>query len=215
VVGAAAAGLKKPDISILADEFLADVRGMPHRNLAVDLLQKLLKGEIKNRSRRNVVQARSFAELLEQAVRKYQNRAIETAQVIEELMRCGCAAASPKACWPIPTRPRPVCGACMPTRALLLEIQPRHRRTPLQMRKLVRSKTKFWQMLGRGTRLCPDLFGPGRHKEFFFVFDYCRKATEAESLMRITPLKLPDAGFSQSCGFNPDRRRGSIARGRS
>jgi type I restriction enzyme R subunit len=83
----AAAGLKKPDISILSDEFLAEVQGMPHRNLAVELLQKLLKGEIKSRSKRNVVQARSFAGLLEQAVRKYQNRAIETAQVIEELIR--------------------------------------------------------------------------------------------------------------------------------
>ena len=83
----AAAGLKKPDISILSDEFLAEVRGMPQRNLAVELLQKLLKGEIKNRARRNVVQARSFADLLEQSVRKYQNRAIETAQVIEELIQ--------------------------------------------------------------------------------------------------------------------------------
>ena len=82
----AAAGLKKPDISILSDEFLAEVRGMPQRNLAVELLRKLLAGEIKTRSRRNVVQARSFAELLEQALRKYQNRAIETAQIIEELI---------------------------------------------------------------------------------------------------------------------------------
>jgi type I restriction enzyme R subunit len=82
----AAAGLKKPDISILSDEFLAEVRGMPQRNLAVELLQKLLRGEIKARRKRNVVQARSFADLLEQAVRKYQNRAIETAQVIEEMI---------------------------------------------------------------------------------------------------------------------------------
>ena len=83
----AAAGLKKPDISILSDEFLAEVRGMPQRNLAVELLQKLLNGEIKTRAaKRNVVQARSFAEMLEQAIRKYQNRAIETAQVIEELI---------------------------------------------------------------------------------------------------------------------------------
>lgn len=80
----AAAGLKKPDISILSDESLDEVRGMPQRNLAVELLQKLLKGEIKTRGKRNVVQARSFAELLTQAIRKYQNRAIETAQVIEE-----------------------------------------------------------------------------------------------------------------------------------
>ena len=55
----AAAGLKKPDISILSDEFLAEVRGMPQRNLAVELLQKLLKGEIRARSKRNIVQARS------------------------------------------------------------------------------------------------------------------------------------------------------------
>lgn len=81
-----AAGLKKPDISILSDEFLAEVRQMPQRNLAVELLEKLLKGEIKTRQKRNVVQARSFSQLLEQAVRKYQNRAIETAQVIEELI---------------------------------------------------------------------------------------------------------------------------------
>ncbi len=81
-----AAGLKKPDISILSDEFLAEVQHMPQRNLAVELLEKLLKGEIKTRTKRNVVQARSFSALLEQAVRKYQNRAIETAQVIEELI---------------------------------------------------------------------------------------------------------------------------------
>jgi type I restriction enzyme R subunit len=82
----AAAGLKKPEISILSDEFLAEVRGMPQRNLAVELLRKLLEGEIKARGRKNVVQARSFAELLENAIKKYQNRAIETAQVIEELI---------------------------------------------------------------------------------------------------------------------------------
>ncbi len=82
----AAAGLKKPDISILSDEFLLEVREMPHRNLAVELLRKLLKDEIKTRARRNVVQARSFADMLEQTVRKYQNRAIEAAQVIEELI---------------------------------------------------------------------------------------------------------------------------------
>ena len=83
----AAAGLKKPDISILSDEFLSEVRDMPQRNLAIELLQKLLRGEIKARARRNVVQARSFAELLEKAVRQYQNRALETAQVIEALIQ--------------------------------------------------------------------------------------------------------------------------------
>lgn len=82
----AAAGLKKPDISILSDEFLAEVRDMPQRNLAVELLRRLLSGEITSRSRKNLVQARSFAEMLERAIRRYQNRAIETAQVIEELI---------------------------------------------------------------------------------------------------------------------------------
>ncbi len=82
----AAAGLDKPDISILSDEFLAEVQGMPHRNLAVELLQKLLKGEIRTRGRKNVVQARAFSEMLEKALRRYQNRSIEAAQVIEELI---------------------------------------------------------------------------------------------------------------------------------
>jgi type I restriction enzyme R subunit len=82
----AAAGLEKPDISILSEQFLAEVRGMPQRNLAVELLQKLLKGELRSRRRKNVVQARSFAEMLEQTIRRYQNRAIEAAQVIEELI---------------------------------------------------------------------------------------------------------------------------------
>jgi type I restriction enzyme R subunit len=81
-----AAGLKKPDLSILSDEFLAEVRDMPHKNLAVEVLHKLLEGEIKVRRRKNVVQARSFAEMLEQAIRRYQNRAVEAIQVIEELI---------------------------------------------------------------------------------------------------------------------------------
>ncbi len=82
----AAAGLQKPDISILSDEFLAEVRGMEHRNLAVELLQKLLNGEVASRRRRNVVQARSFAEMLETAIRRYRNRSVAAAQVIEELI---------------------------------------------------------------------------------------------------------------------------------
>ena len=83
----AAAGLEKPDISILSEEFLAEVQGMKQRNLAVELLQKLLKGELGVGRRKNVVQARSFAEMLEQTVRRYQNRAVEAAQVIEELIQ--------------------------------------------------------------------------------------------------------------------------------
>ena len=83
----AAAGLKTPDISILSDEFLAEVRDMPHRNLAVELLQKLIRGELSIRRNKNVVQARSFAEMLEQTLRRYENRSIEAAQVIEELIQ--------------------------------------------------------------------------------------------------------------------------------
>jgi type I restriction enzyme R subunit len=82
----AVAGLKKPDISILSEEFLAEVRGMPQRHLAAELLRKLLKGEINKRRQKNIVQARSFAEMLERTIRRYQSRAIEAAQVIEELI---------------------------------------------------------------------------------------------------------------------------------
>ena len=82
----AEAGLRNPDISVLSDDFLSEVRGMPHRNLAVELLQKLIKGELSTRRRQNVIQARSFAGMLEDAIRRYQNRTIEAAQVIEELI---------------------------------------------------------------------------------------------------------------------------------
>ncbi len=82
----AAAGLKRPDISILSDEFLAEVRGLPQKNLAVELLRKLLNSAIKMRAKRHLVQARSFGEMLEATLRRYQNRAIETAQIIEELI---------------------------------------------------------------------------------------------------------------------------------
>lgn len=81
-----AAGLGKPDISILSEQFLAEVRGMKQPNLAAELLQKLLKGEIRTRRLKNVVLARSFSQMLEETVRRYQNRAIEVAQVIEELI---------------------------------------------------------------------------------------------------------------------------------
>ena len=81
-----AAGLKKPDISLLSDEFLAEVRGMPQRNLAVELLEKLLHDDIRARGRRSLVQSRKFSEMLEEAIRKYKARAITTAQVIEELI---------------------------------------------------------------------------------------------------------------------------------
>ena len=82
----AAAGLDKPDISVLSDEFLAEVRDMPRRHLAVEALQRLLRGEVRNRRGRNVVQGEMFSQMLEDAIRRYQNRSIEAAQVIEELI---------------------------------------------------------------------------------------------------------------------------------
>ncbi len=82
-----AAGLEKPDVSILSDEFLAEVQDLPHKNVAVELLERLLNDEIRTRSQKNVVQGRSFASMLERSIRTYQNRAIEAAQVIEELIQ--------------------------------------------------------------------------------------------------------------------------------
>lgn len=82
----AAAGMNKPDISILSEEFLSEVRELPHKNLGVELLQRLLKGEVSRLRRRNLVQSRAFSEMLEQTLRRYQNRSIEAAEVIEELI---------------------------------------------------------------------------------------------------------------------------------
>ena len=82
----AAAGLRKPDISILDDAFLATVRDMPHKNLAVELLRKLLSNEIRQRGTKNVVQSRSFAALLDAAVRRYMNRTKQAEEIIEELI---------------------------------------------------------------------------------------------------------------------------------
>jgi type I restriction enzyme R subunit len=83
----AAAGLKKPEISILSDAFLAEVKGMPQKNLAIELLRKLLNDELKTRMRKNLVQSRSFAEMLERTIRAYQNRTLESAEVIAELIK--------------------------------------------------------------------------------------------------------------------------------
>lgn len=82
----AAAGLKRPDIGVLSDEFLQDVRHRKERNLAVELLERLLKGEIKARFKTNVARGAKFSELLQQSLTRYRNRAVETAQVIEELI---------------------------------------------------------------------------------------------------------------------------------
>jgi type I restriction enzyme, R subunit len=81
------AGLEKPDISVLSDEFLEEVGKIPHKNLAVELLERLLKEEVRTKFRHNLVKQRKFSELLQQALNKYTNRAIEAAQVIEELIQ--------------------------------------------------------------------------------------------------------------------------------
>jgi type I restriction enzyme R subunit len=80
-------GLKKPNISLLSDEFLEDIRQVPYRNLAVELLEKLIKDNIKAKTRNNIIQEKKFADRLQNTLRKYNNRAIETAQVIEELIQ--------------------------------------------------------------------------------------------------------------------------------
>ena len=80
------AGIKNPDISIISDEFMAEVRGMEHQNLAVELLQKLLKDEIKASSRTNVVQSRKLADLLDDALRRYRNQVISVTDILEELL---------------------------------------------------------------------------------------------------------------------------------
>jgi type I restriction enzyme R subunit len=82
-----AAGLPRPDIGILSDPFLAEVRGLKHKNVAAELLEKLLKDELKVRSRRNLVQAQVFSEKLKKTLNGYHNRAISTMQVIEELIQ--------------------------------------------------------------------------------------------------------------------------------
>lgn len=81
-----AVGLDKPNIGLLDDEFLAQVKKLPEKNLAVELLERLLEGEIKSRFGSNVVQEKKFSDLLGNVIKRYQNRSIETAQVMEELV---------------------------------------------------------------------------------------------------------------------------------
>ena len=83
----AAAGIKKPDISILSDDFLQEIQGMKRKNLAFELLKKILNDELRTRSRKNLAQGKMFSEMLEAAIRKYQNNLLTTAQVIEELIQ--------------------------------------------------------------------------------------------------------------------------------
>ncbi|MFA5106198.1 MAG: type I restriction endonuclease subunit R [Candidatus Micrarchaeia archaeon] len=81
------AGLKKPDISVLSEEFLEEVRNMPQKNIAIEVLRKLVNEEIKKRTKKNLVQSRHFSEMLEEAVRAYLNRNLDSAQVVEELIQ--------------------------------------------------------------------------------------------------------------------------------
>lgn len=81
-----AAGIKKPDISILSEEFLMELKGMTHKNVALEVLKKLLNDEIKARAKKNLVKSRTFLEMLENAIKKYQNKILTAAEVIEELI---------------------------------------------------------------------------------------------------------------------------------
>ena len=81
-----AAGIKKPDISILSDEFLMEIKDMEHKNLALETLKKLLNDEIKSRARTNLIQSRSLMEMLENSIKKYQNKILTAAEVIDELI---------------------------------------------------------------------------------------------------------------------------------
>jgi type I restriction enzyme R subunit len=82
-----AAGIKKPDISILSEEFLMELKGMEHKNVALEVLKKLLNDEIKSRAKKNLVQSRTLMEMLEQSIRKYQNKILTASEVMEELIR--------------------------------------------------------------------------------------------------------------------------------
>lgn len=82
-----AAGIKRPDISILSEEFLLELRGMEHKNLALEVLKKLLNDEIKSRAKKNLVAGRTFLEMLETSIKKYHNKVLTAAEVIEELIR--------------------------------------------------------------------------------------------------------------------------------
>ncbi|MCX8055824.1 MAG: type I restriction endonuclease subunit R [Ignavibacteria bacterium] len=81
-----AAGIKKPDISILSDEFLEEVKGMKHKNIAFELLKKILNDEIKIRSKYSLVKSKALLEMLENAIKKYQNNLLTTAEIIQELI---------------------------------------------------------------------------------------------------------------------------------
>ncbi len=82
-----AAGIKKPDISILSEEFLMELKGMKHKNVALEVLKKLLNDEIKSRAKKNLVKSRTFLEMLENSIKKYHNKILTAAEVIDELIK--------------------------------------------------------------------------------------------------------------------------------
>jgi len=82
-----AAGIKKPDISILSEEFLMELKGMEHKNVALEVLKKLLNDELKARAKKNLVQSKSLMEMLENAIKRYQNKILTAAEVMEELIK--------------------------------------------------------------------------------------------------------------------------------
>lgn len=82
-----AAGIKKPDISILSEEFLLELKGMEHKNVALEVLKKLLNDELKARAKKNLVQSRTFLEMLEDSIKKYHNKILTAAEVIDELIK--------------------------------------------------------------------------------------------------------------------------------
>ena len=82
-----AAGIKKPDISILSEEFLLELKGMEHKNIALEVLKKLLNDELKSRSRKNLVKSKSLMEMLENAIKKYHNKVLTAAEVMDELIK--------------------------------------------------------------------------------------------------------------------------------
>lgn len=84
-----AAGIKKPDISILSEDFLLEIKGMEHKNIALETLKKLLNDEIKVRTKKNLIQSKSLMEMLENSIKKYHNKVITAAEVIEELIKLG------------------------------------------------------------------------------------------------------------------------------
>ncbi len=81
-----AAGIKKPEISILSEEFLLEIQGMKHQNLALELLKRILNGEIRSRSKTNLVRSKTLLEMLETAIKKYQNNLLTTVEIIQELI---------------------------------------------------------------------------------------------------------------------------------